>query len=55
MGRFETAWLTHEEAPAALSGLAGFWIDRMHARKPPKMIILAIIRAFIDNNDRVTS
>ena len=36
MGRFETAWLTH----AALSDLAGRWIDRVHARKPPKMIIL---------------
>jgi hypothetical protein len=40
MGRFETAWLTHEANLAALSDLAGSWIDRVHARKPPKMIIL---------------
>ena len=40
MGRFETAWLTHETNLAALSDLAGSWIDRVHARKPPKMIIL---------------
>jgi hypothetical protein len=40
MGRFETAWLTHETNLAALSDLAGFWIDRVHARKPPKMIVL---------------
>jgi Transposase DDE domain group 1 len=40
MGRFETAWLTHEANLAALSDLAGSWIDRVHARKPPKMMIL---------------
>jgi hypothetical protein len=40
MGRFETVWLTHEANLAALSDLAGCWIDRVHARKPPKMIIL---------------
>jgi hypothetical protein len=40
MGRFETAWLTHETNLTALSDLAGSWIDRVHARKPPKMIIL---------------
>jgi hypothetical protein len=40
MGRFETVWLTHEANLAALSDLAGSWIDRVHARKPPKMIIL---------------
>src|SRR5512134_1872777 len=40
MGRFETSWLTHEANLAALSDLAGCWINRVHARKPPKMIIL---------------
>jgi hypothetical protein len=35
MGRFETTWLTHEANLAALSDLAGCWIDRAHARKPP--------------------
>lgn len=42
MGRFETAWLTHEANLAALSDLAGSWIERVHARKPPKTIILDI-------------
>jgi hypothetical protein len=40
MGRFETGWLTHEANLAALSDLPECWIDRVHARKPPKMIIL---------------
>lgn len=40
MGRFETRWLTHETNLAVLSDLPGSWIDRVHARKPPKMIIL---------------
>src|SRR5512132_144759 len=40
MGRFETAWLTYETNLAALSDLAGCWIDRVYARKPRKMIIL---------------
>jgi hypothetical protein len=28
MGRFETAWLTSEANPAALTDLSGIWIDR---------------------------
>lgn len=40
MGRFETAWLTHEVNLAALSDLAGSWIERVHPRKPPKRIVL---------------
>lgn len=40
MGRFETAWLTHDANLKELSDLAGSWINQVHARKPPKMIIL---------------
>ncbi|MCH8809507.1 MAG: transposase, partial [Proteobacteria bacterium] len=40
MGRFETEWLATNENPAALINLSGIWIDRVHDRKTPKMIIL---------------
>ncbi len=40
MGSFETEWLTTESNLAALSDLSGVWIDRVHDRRPPKMIIL---------------
>jgi hypothetical protein len=40
MGRFETRWLTAEKNLAALSGLSGQWIDRVHARRPPRGILL---------------
>src|SRR5512132_545440 len=40
MGRFETAWLTYADNLAALSDLPGSWIDQVHVRKPPKMIVL---------------
>ncbi len=40
MGRFETEWLASEENFAALVGLPGAWIDRVHACRPPKLIIL---------------
>ncbi len=40
MGRFETEWLAAEENLAVLSGLSGIWIDRVHDRKKPKIIIL---------------
>ncbi len=39
MGRFETEWLTTDSNLAALSDLSGVWIDRVHDRRPPKMII----------------
>ena len=42
MGRFETEWLTSEENFAALVDLPGAWIDRVHAHRPPKLIILDI-------------
>ena len=40
MGRFETEWLATGENLVALTELSGVWIDRVHERKPPKMIVL---------------
>jgi hypothetical protein len=40
MGRFETEVLATEENLAALADLSGQWIDRVHDRRPPKMILL---------------
>jgi hypothetical protein len=40
MGRFETEHLASDENFAALTDLTGIWIDRVHDRRPPKMIIL---------------
>ena len=40
MGRFETERLASDENFAALNDLSGVWIDRVHDRRPPKMIAL---------------
>ncbi len=40
MGRFETEWLAGEGNFPALVDLPGAWIDRVHACRPPKLIIL---------------
>ena len=40
MGRFETKVLATDQNLAALTELPGQWIDRVHDRRPPKMIIL---------------
>jgi len=40
MGRFETELLATDENLAALTALPGAWIDKVHDRRPPKMIIL---------------
>jgi Transposase DDE domain group 1 len=40
MGRFETKWLCRPENLAALADLSGEWIDKVHQRRPPKMIVL---------------
>ena len=40
MGRFEMERLASDENFAALNDLSGVWIDRVHDRRPPKMIIL---------------
>jgi hypothetical protein len=42
MGRFETEVLAQEENLAALTDLSGRWIDRVHARRPVKAVVLAI-------------
>src|SRR2546430_3855831 len=36
MGRFETKWLAAGKNSLALAELAGQWIDRVHARRPPR-------------------
>ena len=40
MGRFETEWLSRPENLAALADLPGQWIDNVHQRRPPKIIVL---------------
>ena len=40
MGRFETGLLATDENLAALADLSGVWIDRVHAGKLPRMIVL---------------
>src|SRR6202049_3754826 len=40
MGRFETEWLARPENLAALADLPGQWIDAVHQRRPPNMIVL---------------
>jgi hypothetical protein len=38
--RFETCWLTAEKNLSALADLSGQWIDTVHARRPPRGIVL---------------
>ncbi|MBL6599616.1 MAG: IS1380 family transposase, partial [Alphaproteobacteria bacterium] len=38
MGRFETEFLATDDNLAALADLSGAWIERVHDRRPPKMI-----------------
>src|ERR671916_1687935 len=40
MGRFETEVLAQEANLASLTDLSGRWIDRVHARRPAKEIVL---------------
>src|SRR3984957_12107988 len=40
MGRFETEWLVRPENLAALADLPGQWIDAVHQRRQPKVIVL---------------
>src|SRR5215203_3731834 len=42
MGRFETEGLVQEVNLSALADLPGRWIDRVHARRPLKGIVLDI-------------
>src|ERR1700731_284706 len=40
MGRFETEWLARPENLAAHADLPGQWIDTVHTRRPPRVIVL---------------
>jgi hypothetical protein len=40
MGRFETRWLNRPENLAALADLPGQWIDKVHHRRPPRIVVL---------------
>ena len=40
MGRFETELLATDDNLAALAQLSSIWIDRVHDRNPPKLIVL---------------
>ena len=40
MRRFEAQWLTADKNLLALAELSGQWIDRVHARRPPRGIVL---------------
>src|SRR6202011_357301 len=40
MGRFETEWLARPGNLAALADLPGQWIDQVHQRRQPKVIVL---------------
>src|SRR6266852_2513048 len=40
MGRFATEWLTRPENLAALTDLPGRWIDAVHQRRQPRVIVL---------------
>ena len=40
MGRFETELLATDDNLAVLADLTGIWIDWVHERKPPKVIVL---------------
>src|ERR1700758_1605954 len=39
MGRFETKWLSRPENLDALAGLPGQWIDKVHQRRPPIIML----------------
>src|ERR1700720_4378964 len=40
MGRFETKWLSRAENLTALADLPGQWIDKVHERRPPRIVVL---------------
>jgi len=40
MGRFETKWLSRLENLSALADLPGRWVDKVHQRRPPKVVVL---------------
>src|SRR3981081_891988 len=42
MGRFETKWLRRPENLAALADLPGQWIDAVHKRRQPRVVVLVM-------------
>src|SRR5262249_35568489 len=40
MGRFETRWLAAKRNLSAVADLSGQWIDLVHARRPPRGVVL---------------
>src|SRR5205807_6718072 len=40
MGRFETEWLARPENFATLADLPSQWIDKVHERRPPRIVVL---------------
>ena len=40
MGRFETKWLSQPQNLASLADLPGQWVDKVHQRRRPKIIVL---------------
>jgi hypothetical protein len=40
MERFETQWLAADMNLSALTDLSGQWIDLVHARRPPRGVVL---------------
>src|SRR6266851_8214068 len=40
MGRFETEWLVRPANLAALADLTGRWVDAVHQRRPPRIVVL---------------
>ena len=52
MGRFETELLSTDENVEALVDMNGVWIDKVHDRHPPKMIILDWPRTTWENLNR---
>jgi hypothetical protein len=40
MGRFETEWLTQPKNLAAVADLSAQWIDSVHARRRPRVVVL---------------
>ena len=52
IGRFETQWLTADKNLLALADLSGQWIDRVHARRPPRGIVLDMDSSVSPNSRR---
>ena len=59
MGRFETELLASDANVEVLANMNGVWIDRVHDRRPPKMIILdmdsSVSRPMANRRERRTT